>query len=199
MGLFSPYKDKDAPSAATKAEQATTQKAEPATIVVPKPAGKAAPTPKRRDAEAARRERLNPQLSPKESRRRARLEASAANRRRQEEQEANPARALMRRWVDSRFNVAEWSMPVLMTLLVVTLLITPVMPGLVAPITYATWAFMALIVVDIWRMWRGYKKLAAQRIPNEPLKGILYYGFNRAITFRRMRMPRVELKRGDTV
>ena len=55
-----------------------------------------------------------------------------------------------------------------------------------------------LIGIDITRMWRGFKKLAAERIPREPLKGLLYYGFNRSLSVRRLRVPRPVLKRGDT-
>ncbi|HBY22474.1 MAG TPA: DUF3043 domain-containing protein, partial [Propionibacteriaceae bacterium] len=40
---------------------------------------------------------------------------------------------------------------------------------------------------------------AKERIPNEPTKGLLFYGINRAITFRRLRMPPVVAKRGEPV
>ena len=36
-------------------------------------------------------------------------------------------------------------------------------------------------------MWRRFKKLAAERIPNVPLKGLLGYMINRAINVRRLR------------
>ena len=87
----------------------------------------------------------------------------------------------------------------LMALLAVVLVITPLRAALVEPATYATWLFMVLIAVDIFRMWRGFKKLAAQRIPKEPLKGLLYYGFNRSLSLRRLRVPRPVLKRGDPI
>lgn len=190
MGLFSPNKDKEAARQAAESET-------PATPAAPK--AKSVPTPKRRDAEAARRERLNPQLSPKEARKRARQDASAERRKQLDAVEKNPGRALMRDWVDSRRNLAEWSMPVLMALLAVVLVITPIYPALVEPATYATWAFMGLVVVDIWMMWRGFKRLAAERIPNEPLKGLLYYGFNRSLSFRRIRIPKPVVKRGEKI
>ncbi len=69
-----------------------------------------------------------------------------------------PGKVLMRNWVDSRFNLAEWSMPILMTMLVFVLVVSLVVTALVEPATYATWAFMILIAVDITRMWRGFKK-----------------------------------------
>ncbi|MFT3862083.1 DUF3043 domain-containing protein [Micropruina sp.] len=188
MGLFSPNKNKEsAPEQAAPVQQVGTPSG-----------GKSAPTPRRKDAEAARRQRVNPQLSPKEAKQRARQDAAAERRKAAEALDNTPGKKLMRSWIDTRFNPAEWAMPILMTLLVLTLVVTPVMPAIVEPVTYATWAFMGLIVVDIVLMWRGFKKLAAQRIPNEPLKGLLYYGFNRALSLRRMRIPRPVLKRGDT-
>ncbi|HMQ36628.1 MAG TPA: DUF3043 domain-containing protein [Micropruina sp.] len=192
MGLFSPNKDK---AAAQQGAAETGTPGDPATA----PKAKSVPTPKRRDAEAARRQRLNPQLSPKEARKRARQDASAERRKQVEAADRVPGRELMRNWVDSRFNAAEWSMPILMTLLAVVLVVTPIYPALVEPVTYGTWAFMGLVVVDIWVMWRGFKRLAAERIPREPLKGLLYYGFNRSLSLRRIRMPRPVVKRGDKI
>lgn len=192
MGLFSPNKDKEAAQ-----QGATEPETQDDSATAPK--AKSVPTPKRRDAEAARRQRLNPQLSPKEARKRARDEAAADRRKQMEAVEKHPGRELMRNWVDSRTSMAEWSMPVLMALLAVVLVITPMYPGLVEPFTYATWAFMCLVIVDIWMMWRGFKRLAAERIPREPLKGLFYYGFNRSLSLRRIRVPRPVVKRGDKI
>ncbi|MFT4216580.1 MAG: DUF3043 domain-containing protein [Micropruina sp.] len=189
MGLFSANKDKAAaPQPAAEPE---------ATGAAPR--AKSVPTPKRRDAEAARRQRLNPQLSPKEARKRSRQLAAVERRKQMEAIDNAPGKVLMRNWIDSRFSFAEWSMPVLMTMLVVVISLSPVFPALVEPSTYVTWAFMLLIVIDIIRMWRGFKKLAAQRIPREPLKGLLYYGFNRSLALRRLRVPRPAINRGDPV
>jgi len=191
VGLFSPNKDKPAAVPAQPVHQPQQ---------VPLPSGaKTAPTPKRRDAEAARRQRVNPQLSPKDAKRRARADATVERRKRAEALDSTPGKVLMRGWVDTRFNLAEWSMPILMLLLLLVLVASPAYPPIVEPTTYATWAFILFIAVDIFVMWRGFKKLAAQRIPNEPIKGLLYYGFNRALTMRRMRIPRAVAKRGDTI
>ncbi len=72
---------------------------------------KTAPTPTRREAEAARRARLNPQLSPKEARKRDRQAQYAARDKQFATVEASPARTLMRDHVDARFNPAEFAMP----------------------------------------------------------------------------------------
>ena len=189
MGLFSPNKNNDSAPAQPAVEPQR----------VPTPTGgKSAPTPRRKDAEAARRQRVNPQLSPKEAKARARQDAAADRRKQTEAIDNVPGRKLMRAYVDTRFNLAEWAMPILMVLLLLTLVVSPAVPVIIEPVTYATWAFMLLVAFDIWRMWRGFKQLAAERIPNEPLKGLLYYGFNRALSLRRLRIPRPVLKRGDS-
>lgn len=189
MGLFSPNKNNDSAPAQPAAEPQR----------VPTPTGgKSAPTPRRKDAEAARRQRVNPQLSPKEAKARARQDAAADRRKQTEAIDNVPGRKLMRAYVDTRFNLAEWAMPILMVLLLLTLVVSPAVPVIIEPVTYATWAFMLLVAFDIWRMWRGFKQLAAERIPDEPLKGLLYYGFNRALSLRRLRIPRPVLKRGDS-
>lgn len=194
MGLFSTSKDSGA------AESEPAQQAAPTQVPAPaQPKGKAAPTPRRKDAEAARRERLNPTLSPKEARKKARVQATEERRKRAEALDGTPGKTLMRNWVDSRFNLAEWSMPILMLLLVLVLVVSPAYPAIVEPTTYATWSFMLLIVFDIFRMWRGFKKLAAERIPKEPLKGLLYYGFNRSLSLRRIRIPKPVVARGEKI
>ena len=194
MGLFSPSKGSGATGSEPAQQSAPTQVPTPA-----QPKGKAAPTPRRKDAEAARRERLNPTLSPKEARKRARQQATAERRKQASALDNTPGKQLMRNWVDARFNLAEWSMPILMLLLVLVLVVSPAYPAIVEPSTYATWSFMLLIVIDIVMMWRGFKRLAAERIPNEPLKGLLYYGFNRSLSLRRIRIPKPVVARGEKI
>jgi len=190
VGLFSPSKDS---GAAADTPAAPPQR-------VPAPTGaKSAPTPKRKDAEAARRQRINPQLSPKEAKQRARQDAAVERRRQSETMDSTPGKKLLRNWIDSRSNLAEWTMPILMMLLLIVLVVSPMYPAIATPTTLVTWLFIALVALDVFAMWRGFKKLAAQRIPNEPLKGLLYYGFNRSITMRRMRIPRPVVTRRDTI
>jgi hypothetical protein len=46
-------------------------------------------------------------------------------------------------------------------------------------------------------MWRGYKRVLAERLPNSSTKGLLMYGVNRCIQIRRFRMPPPRIKRGE--
>ena len=192
MGLFRPYKRTEpvAENPATPAEAAS-----PPTG----PVRKDAPTPTRKEAEQARRERVNPTLTAKQAKakeRQARYEQREAAMR---TQEAQPGKVLMRDWVDSRPGLAQYSMPVLMSMLMVSLLVTGLGTAAVAIISYGTWAVMLMIVADLYFMWRGYKKLHAERLPREPLKGLLSYGINRSINLRRLRMPKPRVKRGDPI
>jgi len=163
----------------------------------PGPAGskKAVPTPTRREAEAARRERLNPTLSPKEAKRRAREADQSQRQKAFSALEASAPRQLMRDLVDSRINLGEFAMPILLALLAATLF--PGMAGFVDIMLYLSWGYIAAMVLDSWLMWRSYKRLAAERLPHEPLKGMLTYGFNRQLSIRRWRQPPPRVKRGE--
>ena len=192
MGLFRPYQRTESASE----EPAAPVEAEPTRSG---PVRKDAPTPTRKEAEQARMERLHPTLSPKQARakdRQARAEQRDSQLR---VQEAQPGRVLMRDWVDSRRGLAQFSMPLLMTMLMVSLLVTSFGTLLTAIMSYATWLVMALIGADLFLMWRGYKKLHAERLPREPLKGLLSYGINRSINLRRLRLPKPRVKRGDQI
>lgn len=166
----------------------------------PSPGGKKqTATPTRRQAEAARRERISPSLTPKEARKKSRAATVDERMKAMERAEATPGKLLMRDHVDARWSPSEWVMPSMMVLLALSLVVSPAVPSLVQPTLYATWAFFALVGIDIYLMWRQFKALAAQRIPNEPLKGLLNYGLNRSITLRRLRRPLPRVKRGDTL
>jgi hypothetical protein len=86
-----------------------------------------------------------------------------------------------------------------MVMLMLSLVTTSLGTVVMAIISYATWIVLLLIVIDLYRMWLGYKKLHAARLPNEPLKGLLPYGINRSINLRRLRTPAARVKPGDTI
>lgn len=191
MGLFRPYER----SASDAAEPEPT----PAATDPAKPARKDAPTPSRREAEAARRERLNPTLSAKELRVR---ERSAKNALRDEQftrTESAPGKVLMRDFVDSRKSISQWSMPLLMVTLAISLVISSLSTSAALIVTWFTYSLFILIAADLFLMWRKYKRLHAERLPNEPLKGLLGYMINRAINLRRLRLPAPRVKPGDTI
>ena len=111
--------------------------------------------------------------------------------------EGTPGKVLMRDFVDSHRGVAQWSMPILMITLAISLFTTSLNASLAGLVTAFTYSVFLLVGVDLFLMWRRFKKLAAERIPNVPLKGLLGYMINRAINVRRLRLPAPRVKPGE--
>jgi len=192
VGLFRPYERPEG-------ESATPEPTPAATPDTARAVGKGAPTPSRREAEAARRERLNPTLSPKELRQRERAAKNALRDEQFARTEAAPGKVLMRDYVDSRRGVAQWSMPILMITLALSLVISGFGNDAALAVTGFTYSIFLLIAVDLFLTWRGFKKLHAERLPKEPLKGLVGYMLNRAINIRRLRLPAPRVKPGDQI
>ena len=149
---------------------------------------KEGPTPSRKEAEAARKARVNPTLSKKERRRR---ESEAERRDRMEvagRRDSDPGRTLMRDVVDSKFRLGEIVMPFL---------------GQNAALANGVMILFYLIVlavfVDLIMMWRQFTKLLAERLPGQSRSGLFFYGMNRTLQIRRWRIPAPRVKRGDKI
>ncbi len=157
---------------------------------------KGRPTPSRKEAEQARRQRVTRTMSKKEARR----ETSRYNRieraRSVSAREAVPEKALMRDYVDSRFSIGEFLLPALVVILALTFLSTTI-PRIAVLSTVAMYAFILVVLFDGFLMWRGFKRVLAQRLPKASSKGLLMYGMNRTIQIRRFRMPAPRIKRGE--
>ena len=157
---------------------------------------KGRPTPSRKEAEDARRNRVTRTLTKKE----ARAETTRQNRveraKSMSARESVPEKALMRDYVDSRFSIGEFLLPALVIILALTFLSTAV-PRIALISTIAMYAFILLVLFDCFLMWRGFKKVLAERLPKASPKGLLMYGMNRSIQIRRFRMPAARIKRGE--
>ena len=155
------------------------------------------PTPSRKEAEAARMARLHPELDPKRAKAMNR-EAEARQRAQQlSAVESLPERALMRDIVDSRFNVGEVALPVMLLILIVVMI--PQLSGFADVSMYLMWGVVVLIAADLVLMWTKYKRLAKERLSDRKVKGMLFYGWNRQMSFRRWRQPAPRVKRGETI
>ena len=152
---------------------------EPATPTVdPSPTGKKdRPTPTRKEAEAARRQRMATTLSKKEAR------AASSRQNRAERMKAISARAapevLMRDYIDSRFNLGEFLLPAVVVILAVTIL-GSYWPRVTMIATMAMYLFILGVFVDGYLMWRRFKKVLAARLPKASPKGLLLYGMTRS-------------------
>ncbi|OYO21635.1 hypothetical protein CGZ93_10060 [Enemella dayhoffiae] len=191
MGLFRPYR-KD-----VKSDPAVSDPEPTPEPLAKGPRKKDAPTPTRRQAEAARKERLNPTLSPKEARR----QSAAANRERRmaamEARDSTPEKQLMRDMVDARWNLGEFLLPAMVLMLALSFL-QSVYPQMSMIALVAMYGFLALVLLDLFLLWGRYKKLLAQKHPGVSTKGkgLMMYGFNRSIQMRRLRMPKPTIARG---
>jgi hypothetical protein len=154
------------------------------------------PTPSRKEAEAARRQRVNRTLSPKEARRLSSQQNRAQRMRAVNAREAAPEKALMRDFVDARFSLGEFLLPSLVVILALSFL-TAVYPTVSAITTVLMYVFILAVLLDSYIMWRGFKRVLAERLPDAPTRGLMMYGVNRSIQIRRFRMPSPRLKRGD--
>lgn len=160
------------------------------------PAKKDRPTPTRKEAEAARRQRVTRQLSPREARREASAKNRAERMRALNAREAQPEKALMRDYIDARFSLGEFLLPSLVVILALSFLSSVYGPITVIA-TIVMYVYIISVLLDGFVMWRGFKKVLAQRLPQTSTKGLLMYGMNRMIQIRRFRMPAPRLKRGE--
>ncbi len=156
------------------------------------PRKKDAPTPTRKQAEAARRERLTTKPSKKDTARANRTARMKAV----QERDSTPEKTLLRDYIDSRRNIAEYLLPGIV-LLFIGMFLSQVVPGIATIITLAIYAIFAAALVDIFVMWRGFKRVLAQRLPRASTRGLFMYGMNRAIQFRKIRMPKPRIRRGE--
>ncbi|WP_152361512.1 DUF3043 domain-containing protein [Microlunatus speluncae] len=160
------------------------------------PARKDRPTPTRKEAEALRRQRVGKNLNSKEARKEANRKARADRVRVMNEREAAPEKQLLRDYIDSRFNIGEFVLPALVVILALTFL-NSVFPFVTYITTVLMYLFLLVAVIDVFLMWRGFKKVLADRMPRTPTRGLLMYGMNRCIQIRRFRIPPPRLKRGE--
>ncbi|MFI9624353.1 DUF3043 domain-containing protein [Streptomyces sp. NPDC052042] len=169
-------------------------------------APKGRPTPKRSDAQSQRRRAVGgAPLDRKEAMRRQR-EARRADLARQREALANgderylpvrdkgPVRRFVRDFVDSRFHVAEYFLP----MAVIILILSVIQVQNIQTISLLLWLFViVLIVIDsIGLVFRLRKQLNA-RFPNAPKRGAVAYGLMRTLQMRRLRLPKPQVKRGE--
>jgi hypothetical protein len=175
--------------------------------VVDKPGGKGRPTPSRKEAEAAakarakvprtRREQMKAQRGARsESSKSVRQAMRAGDERFLLARDKGPVRRFIRDFVDSRFSFVELMVP----LLIVTLLLgysgSPYLVGIGNTVLLGT---VLLVVLDILLMRFRLRRELARRFPDEPTKGTTYYAIMRALQMKFMRMPKAQVKIGQTL
>jgi hypothetical protein len=188
-----------------KSATPTAPAADETSIMPAENTGKGRPTPTRKEAEAAR---LAKARTP-----RTRKEAAAAERARRTDangkmrdamrtgddrylptRDKGPVRRFVRDYVDSKFTVAEFILP----LLVVTMVLGWV--GGSSMIAFAN-TFMLLLLLatagNLVLIVVGMRRQVKKRWPDMTTRGLGYYACVRVLQLRVLRMPKPQVKIGD--
>jgi hypothetical protein len=170
-------------------------------------AGKGRPTPSRKEAEAARKKQMKVPVTRKEQ---AKRERSAREELRLKQREAlktgdekylplrerGPVRKFCRDYVDRRWNFAEFLLPFLALVLIISI----VGSGAQWSATATFLLYPVIIfgtVIDEVILVRGLKKQLKERFSPDETRGSVAYAVMRTTQLRRFRLPKPQLKRGE--
>jgi hypothetical protein len=163
------------------------------------------PTPRRRDQEAARKRPLvvTDRKAARQTDRAKRREASAKMReamltgddRHLPARDKGPERRFIRDWVDARWNLGEFMLPVMLVVLALSFVRVAAAQLAVFSLVYGV---LLVAVVDAVLMWRKLKRRMREKFGDGGVpKGAAMYAVMRAFQMRRSRMPRPQVKRGQ--
>ena len=160
-------------------------------------------TNQRRVVEPAPQNRREAYKKMRERQKAERAEASAGMRAGDEKyllaRDRGPERALVRNIVDSRRTVGTYFFAGAIIVLIGS---SARMPTFVQAAANILWAILAIgVVVDSILISRKVRRLVRERFPKTTQKmgSLSLYGMMRGLTFRRMRVPKPQVKLGDKV
>ncbi|MPZ62548.1 MAG: DUF3043 domain-containing protein [Propionibacteriales bacterium] len=167
--------------------------------------GKGRPTPKRKEAEAERKKRMTPPRNRKEAaalqkertrsrRQMARQAMASGDERYLPNRDKGPVRRYVRDFIDVRRSAAEFLLPVLLMILMLSFLGT----AWAANMVVTMWMLMIVVTTidSVLVMWRLGRELN-RRFPEGGTRGAKLYGLLRSTQLRRLRMPKPQVKVGQ--
>lgn len=168
------------------------------------PLGKGAPTPTRRQQEAARKRPLVPddrKLAAREARQksaqareRARLGMAAGEEKYLPARDRGPQKRYVRDYVDARFSVGEFLIPIMFIVILLTFIPDPYVQ------TYGIlglWAFFIIAVVDSVILGFIVTRKLERKFGAGNVERVRWYAAMRALQLRVMRLPKPMVKRGQ--
>ncbi|MGW0942293.1 DUF3043 domain-containing protein [Streptomyces sp. NPDC002623] len=167
-------------------------------------AKKGRPTPKRSEAQTQRRSVANTTTSRKDAAKRQREERRAQMDRQRQAlaggderylpaRDKGPVRKFARDFIDARFNVAEFFLPMAVIILVLSM----VQVGSLQTIALLLWlVVIVLIVLDSFVTSFRLRKQLAERFAGQNRRGAVAYALMRSLQMRRLRLPKPQIKRG---
>ncbi|MFF4757412.1 DUF3043 domain-containing protein [Streptomyces sp. NPDC001292] len=168
-------------------------------------APKGRPTPKRSEARSQRRSVANTSMTRKDAAKRQREERRVQLERQRQAlasgderylpaRDKGPVRRFARDFVDSRFNIAEFFLPMAVVILVLSMIQVPALQN----IALLLWlVVIALIVLDSAVSGFRLKKRLNERFPDQGKRGAVAYALMRSLQMRRLRLPKPQVKRGE--
>ncbi|MET9967528.1 DUF3043 domain-containing protein [Streptomyces sp. NPDC006356] len=168
-------------------------------------APKGRPTPKRSEAQSQRRSVANTSMTRKDAAKRNREERRAALEKQRQAlaggderylpaRDKGPVRKFARDFIDSRFNIAEFFLPMAVVILVLSMVQVPALQN----IALLLWlVVIVLIVLDSVVTGVRLKKRLAERFPDTNRRGAVAYALMRSLQMRRLRLPKPQVKRGE--
>ncbi|WP_374230851.1 DUF3043 domain-containing protein [Humibacter sp. RRB41] len=165
--------------------------------------GKGRATPSRAEREAARKRPLVPadrkaaardaRGKNAEARERARLGMAAGDERYLTQRDKGPQRRYVRDYVDARYTVAEFLMPVM---LIVVIFSFVQITALQYYAIIVLWVFFAIAIIDSIVMVSMMKRRIRDKF-GAAERGLNWYAIMRALQFRMIRVPKPQVKRGQ--
>ncbi|MFF4792347.1 DUF3043 domain-containing protein [Streptomyces sp. NPDC001276] len=168
-------------------------------------APKGRPTPKRSEARSQRRSVANTSMTRKDAAKRQREERRVQLERQRQAlasgderylpaRDKGPVRRFARDFVDSRFNIAEFFLPMAVVILVLSMIQVPALQN----IALLLWlVVIALIVLDSAVSGFRLRKRLNERFPDQGKRGAVAYALMRSLQMRRLRLPKPQVKRGE--
>lgn len=170
---------------------------------------KGRPTPKRKDAQAQNLRPLVPQNT-REQRQRERARVRERENREYEamrtgdvahmpKAEQLPWRVYVRDYVDARFNIGEFFIPVALIVLLASVIVTAVYPNPTVTLVLMAVLYLYLfaVIIDVVVMWRRLRKLLIAKYGERSVaRGMRTgsYAWSRSIQLRRWRLPKPRYK-----
>ncbi|NYE94396.1 hypothetical protein FHU41_000617 [Psychromicrobium silvestre] len=166
--------------------------------------GKGVPTPSRKEQEAARKRPLVPndrsaaKVADRDARREAQLKTRAAldtgDERYLPLRDKGPQKRFARDFIDVRTSIGEFVMFIALAIVVLSLFFPD---ATVVSWTFIVfWVLVLAVVVDSILLGRRLKKQLIAKFGSAEA-GVVWYGTMRSLQFRRLRLPKPQVKRGE--
>jgi len=170
--------------------------------------GKGRPTPTRKEAEAARKQALKKPRNRKEAsayrREKVRIERGkmqeamkTGDDRYLPAADKGPVRRFARDYVDARWSVMEFALPVLLVISLLGVVFAQAFSWLAGLVNLLFLVMIVGIAADWFLLSGGLKRAIRKKFPDESAKGVSFYAVRRTMSMRRWRLPKPLVARGQ--